>query len=95
MNLIICQLDKLVIGLAQLYSLVLLVYAVLSWIPDLRGGWVRYIAMLVEPVLAPIRRVIPPLGGLDLSFLVLILLLNFLIVPLLQRAAYTACYVGF
>jgi YggT family protein len=94
-NLIICQLDKLVIGLAQLYSLVLLVYAVLSWIPDLRGGWVRYIAMLVEPVLAPIRRVIPPLGGLDLSFLVLILLLNFLIVPLLQRAAYTACYVGF
>jgi YggT family protein len=92
---IICQLDRLVIGLAQLYSIVLLVYAILSWIPDLRGSWVRYIAMLVEPVLTPLRRVIPPLGGLDLSFLVLILILNFLIVPLLQRAAFTACYVGF
>lgn len=92
MNGILCQLDSLVIWLARAYSLVLLVYAVLSWLPDLRGPWVRYIAMLVEPVLMPLRRIIPPLGGLDMSFLVLIVVLNWLIVPLLVRAAFTACY---
>ncbi len=92
MNGILCQLDSLVIALARLYSLVLLVYAVISWIPDLRGSWVRYLAMLVEPVLAPIRRIVPPLGGLDMAFLVLILLLNFVIVPLLRTAAFNACF---
>ena len=29
--------------------------------------------MLVEPVLMPVRRIIPPMGGLDLSFLVVII----------------------
>ncbi len=92
MNGLICQLDLAVVWLVRVYSIVLLVYAVLSWIPDLRGQWVRYIAMLVEPVLMPLRRIIPPTGGLDLSFLVLILLLNFLVLPLLTRVAFGACY---
>lgn len=92
MNGLICQLDLAVVWIFRVYSLILLIYAVLSWIPDLRGQWVRYIAMLVEPVLSPLRRIIPPLGGLDLSFLVLILAINYLIIPLLLRAAYGACY---
>jgi YggT family protein len=33
---------------------------------------------ITEPVLAPIRKVIPPLGGLDLSVLVAIIALQFL-----------------
>ena len=48
----------------------MLVYAVLSWVPDLRGNWSRYIEMIVEPVLAPVRRLIPPAMGIDWSFLV-------------------------
>ena len=87
-----CQLDQLIVLVFRAYSVVLLVYALISWLPDLRGAWVRYLAMLVEPVLAPIRRIIPSAGGLDLSFIVLILLINFLIVPMLQRAAFNACY---
>ena len=93
MNGLICQLDLAVVWIIRVYSLILLVYAVLSWIPDLRGQWVRYIAMLVEPVLSPLRRIIPPLGGLDLSFLVLILALNYLIIPLLSGVADRACSV--
>jgi YggT family protein len=61
-----------------IYILVLLVYAVLSWIPDLRGRWSDYVGMVVEPLLSPIRRIIPPAGGIDWSFLVLIVLLNVL-----------------
>jgi YggT family protein len=91
-NELICRLDLAVVWLIRVYSIILLIYAILSWIPDLRGQWVRYIAMLVEPVLMPLRRIIPPLGGLDLSFLVLILALNYLIIPLLTRAAFGACY---
>lgn len=91
MEALLCRLDTLVVLLARAYSIVLLVYAVVSWIPDLRGRWVDYLAMIVEPVLAPIRRIVPPIGGLDMAFLVLILLLNYLIVPLLRNVAFNAC----
>ena len=32
-----------------------------------------YVAMLVEPVLTPVRRVVPPIGGLDIAFLIVII----------------------
>lgn len=95
MNAILCQLDLAIVWLARAYSIVLLVYAIISWIPDIRGPWVRYLAMLVEPILAPVRRIIPPIGGLDIAFLVVLLALNYLIVPLLYRAASAACYPTF
>jgi YggT family protein len=60
----------------QAYVAVLLLYAIVSWIPSLRGRWTDFLSMLVEPVLQPMRRVIPPLGGLDLSFLILIILVQ-------------------
>ncbi|MEO9170916.1 MAG: YggT family protein [Candidatus Baltobacteraceae bacterium] len=95
MNALLCQLDQVVVWILRAYTVVLLVYAVLSWIPDIRGPWVRYVAMLVEPILAPVRRIVPPIGGLDLAFLIVILLLQFVIVPLIERAAFTACYALF
>ncbi len=58
------------------YMLVMILYAVVSWIPSIRGRWSDYLAMAVEPVLAPVRRVIPPLGGLDLSFLVVLIVIQ-------------------
>jgi YggT family protein len=45
----------------------------------------------VEPVLQPVRRVIPPLGGLDLSFLVVILLVGYLM-GLIRDFAYQSAY---
>ena len=92
MNGLLCQLDLVVVWIIRVYSIVLLIYAVLSWIPDLRGPWVRYIAMLVEPVLVPVRRIIPPMGGFDLAFLIVLLALNYLIAPLVIHAANAACY---
>ncbi len=62
----------------QLYTIIMIVYAVVSWIPDIRGRWTDYLAMVVDPVLEPVRRIIPPVGGLDLSFLVVFILLQFL-----------------
>ena len=74
--------------LIMVYVVIMLIYAVVSWIPSIRGRWTDYVAMLVEPVLSPVRRVIPPLGGLDLSFLVVIILLQ-VIDSFIVR---TACY---
>jgi YggT family protein len=71
----------------QLYIYVLIAAAVLSWliafnVVNTRNQFVAMIAdvlwRLTEPVLAPIRRILPNLGGLDLSPVVLILLLIFL-----------------
>jgi YggT family protein len=71
-----CELYLIVGKLLQFYTLILLAYALVSWVPSIRGKWTEYIAMLVEPVLTPVRRIIPPMGGLDLSFLVVILLIQ-------------------
>ncbi len=71
----------------QLYIYVLIAAAVLSWliafnVVNTRNQFVAMIAdalwRLTEPVLRPIRNILPNLGGLDLSPVVLILLLIFL-----------------
>ena len=62
------------------YVYVLVASAVLSWliafnVVNTRNNFVSTVSdvlySLTEPVLVPIRRFIPPFGGLDLSFLVL------------------------
>lgn len=92
MNVLSCEAARVLVWLVNLYSLILLAYAVVSWIPDLRGPWTRVLASLVEPVLAPLRRVIPPLGGLDMSFLVVLLVLQLFISPAIARLAFSVCY---
>ncbi len=90
MNGLLCGLDRILIDAVNIYSIVLFVYAILSWFPDARR-FQAYLAPLVEPLLVPIRRVIPPMGGLDLAFLVLLLLLQVVIRPLLNAALFNTC----
>lgn len=93
MNLLLCDVAKALSFAVNIYTIVLLIYAVMSWIPDLRGGkFAYYLGRLVEPVLWPIRRIIPPLGGLDIAFLLLLLVLQLLVRPELTRLADSACY---
>lgn len=56
-------------------TVVVIVYAVLSWVPapSVLSG---VMARLVEPLLRPIQRVLPLVGGIDLSPLVLLLVLQ-------------------
>ncbi len=66
-------------NLIDLYSLVVVVAVVLSWIQlDRRNPLVTITHVLTEPALAPIRRVLPPMGGLDLSPMVLLIALQLL-----------------
>jgi YggT family protein len=92
-NALSCDAATVLVWLVNIYSLILLIYAVMSWVPDLRGPWANVIASLVEPLLMPLRRVIPPLGGLDLSFLVLLVLLQWPIRSLIGTLAFNVCFV--
>jgi YggT family protein len=70
---------RLIDTLIDLYSLIVLAAVIASWLPvDRRHPLVTMLHRLTEPALAPIRRVLPPLGGLDLSPMVLLVALRFL-----------------
>jgi YggT family protein len=87
-----CAIWGVVETVFKLYLLVLLVYAVLSWVPSLRGRWSDYVAMVVEPVLVPVRRVIPPLGMFDLSFLVVFFILSVVLNQIVIPQHYSSCF---
>ena len=59
----------------------LIVQAVLSWVNPHSPLGPLFDAM-TRPFLAPIRRFVPPLGNVDLSPLVLIVVLQVLLIPL-------------
>ncbi|MEX2549645.1 MAG: YggT family protein [Nitriliruptoraceae bacterium] len=82
-------LSSILVLLLQLYTFVLFAYVIFSWIPRTPEPLVPFqlgVRRLVEPVLMPLRRVIPPLriGGiaLDLSILVLFFGISLLLLPL-------------
>ncbi len=61
------------------YSLVVFAAVALSWLhPPEHHPLVRLTARLTEPVLTPIRRLLPAFGGMDLSPLLLLLALRLL-----------------
>jgi YggT family protein len=82
--------------LLGLYVFILVVTAVMSWLVafsviNTRNDFVRQVLytleLLTEPALRPIRRFVPPLGGLDMSFLVLFILIQLVrsvVIPELQ-----------
>lgn len=68
--------------LLDIYFIALLVYVVLGWLMvsnviDFRNMTVRsiygFLSSIIEPVARPIRNMLPPLGNLDLSVLVIAL----------------------
>lgn len=76
----------------RLYYLILLLRIILSWVPSLPAPLeplARFLRGVTDPVLIPLRRVIPPVrmgpGALDLSPLVLFFGISFLLMPLFCR----------
>ena len=62
----------------RLYSLMLVVYALLSWVmhEEHYPPAVRWLQSMVEPVLSQIRRVIPPIAGIDMSVIAALLIIE-------------------
>ncbi|TMP38723.1 YggT family protein [Pseudoalteromonas rubra] len=57
---------------------VLVIRAILSWVAQGYNPIAAVFDQLTEPMLRPIRKIIPPLGGLDLSILVVLIGMQFL-----------------
>jgi YggT family protein len=76
-------------AVAQIYVIILIARAIMSWFPLSNDSpllpVVRFLHAVTEPVLAPMRRIIPPVGMFDLSFLVTFLLFQLVVVNLLCR----------
>jgi YggT family protein len=66
----------LIVTLINIFILILIIRAIFSWFPGmLYTDFGRIVITATEWYLGPIRRVIPPAGGLDISFLVGIIIL--------------------
>lgn len=62
------SLYQIVAVMLRLYEWTLLASVILSWLPvDRYNPIVRFIDDMTEPVFRPFRRLIPPVGGLDFS----------------------------
>lgn len=73
MTFIILVLAKLL----EYYSYALIIYILMSWIPSARETSIGvFLAKVCEPYLEVFRRVIPPIGMLDISPIVAIFVLN-------------------
>jgi YggT family protein len=83
---------EILVAIVELYVVVLIVRALLSWFPVRAGtGFervVRGLDAVTEPVLRPIRRILPPIRaggmGIDLSIIVVILVAEAVVIPLLR-----------
>jgi YggT family protein len=67
----------LISAVIQLFIFLIIARAIGSFfVRDWSSGLPRFLYDVTEPVLAPVRRILPPLGGLDFSPLVVIIVLQ-------------------
>lgn len=67
---VVAGLRELLQTILQFYTVAIFIYALLSWVaPGTHSPANELLGRICEPLLRPVRRVVPPLGGLDLSAL--------------------------
>jgi YggT family protein len=80
---------NLLFDLGELYVIILFLRAILSWFPYSHNSPLNPVRQVIftitEPVLAPFRRVIPPVGAFDISFLVAIIVVQLVVNDILGR----------
>ncbi|WP_235070690.1 YggT family protein [Turicibacter sp. TJ11] len=64
-------------AILSLYQTLIVIYVLMSWIPESRTTQLgRIIGELVEPYLSIFRKIIPPIGMIDISPLIAVVVLN-------------------
>lgn len=84
------QLVQILSLIINIYTWILLARALISWVPniDRSNPAVQILYAITEPVLEPIRKLIPPLGGvMDISIMV-----AFFALILLEQLVYRLAY---
>ncbi|CAH0122512.1 MULTISPECIES: YggT family protein [unclassified Paenibacillus] len=75
------QVTEYVWILYRIYFYMIIVYVLLSWVPNARESFIGDIlGKLVEPYLTPFRRIIPAIGGmLDISPIIALFVLQYVV----------------
>jgi uncharacterized protein YggT (Ycf19 family) len=76
----VAEIETFIMVVQRIYTFVIIAYVLLSWVPNARDSFIgEILGKLVEPYLAPFRRLIPPIGGmLDISPIIAIFALQFI-----------------
>lgn len=70
---------------ARIYIYMIIAYILMSWIPSLQQSALgNFLARVVEPYLSIFRKIIPPLGMIDLSPIVAIFALQIALVGVVE-----------
>lgn len=71
---------EIVSATAWVLSIAILCRALMSWFPNLnpRNPLVEFVVTVTEPILAPLRAIIPRMGMMDITPIIAILLLQFI-----------------
>jgi len=75
---VIMFLIQLIYFISEALIILIIISVILSYVMDPYHTVRRWVDSLVQPLLMPIRRVVPPVAGLDFSPLVLIILIQLL-----------------
>lgn len=90
-GLLVLAVGRLLQLVIYIYIFIILIEVILSWVnPHAYNAATVLIYSLSTPVMRPARRLIPPMGGIDLSPLVVLIVLNLLLIllvaPILDSA---------
>ena len=81
----------IIIKAINIYSWALIIYILMSWFPNARESSVgRFLVSICEPYLEPFRKIIPPLGMIDISPIVAIMVLKFATSGIIQIFSWIA-----
>jgi YggT family protein len=70
--------EAFVVMIFTIYRYMVFAYIIMSWLPNLRESAIgELLGKFVEPFLAPFKKVIPPLGMIDISPIVALIALYF------------------
>ncbi len=73
-------------GVVQLINMLVIVWCLLSWFPTIK--WYeqpfKTLDQIVQPIIAPFRKIIPPVANIDFSPMVAIMVLQLLLAGLVR-----------
>ncbi len=73
---------NLLMNLLHIYSFIIIAAALITWVqPNPYNPVVKFLRRVTEPVLRPVRGLVPPekLGGLDISPLIVLVVIEYVI----------------
>ncbi|HBG9411783.1 YggT family protein [Staphylococcus aureus] len=73
---VLATIFKFILFVVEIYYFGMIIYFFTSWVPSIRETMVGYfLAKIYEPFLQPFRKVIPPIGIIDISSIAAIIVL--------------------